>query len=125
MSDDTGMRDDWPAGSRAHFEYHCNRAHDSADAQLWYRSHSPVEVLGIDEPGLGDTIDQRLEDGDVRTYSVRFEDGHEGGAFEDELLEDPRYFQPDMGPPTPQEIAAAGCAITISKLDTAPQGAIS
>lgn len=109
-----GTLSDWPVGSTAHFEYHCNRAHDSADAQLWYRSHRTVEIMGVDGEGGGDTIDERLEAGDPRSYHIRFADGHVGGAFEDELLVDPSHFRSDMGPPSEEEIAAAGCAVVIT-----------
>jgi hypothetical protein len=64
--------------------------------------------MGVDAEGLGETIDDRLNAGEPRSYIVRFADGHEDGAFEDELLVDPIHFDPDMGPPTLDEIQAAG-----------------
>jgi len=103
-----GRRDDWEVGATAHYEYHCLRAHDSADADLWYRSHRKVEVLCIGEPGIGDTLAGRCDDGEVRTYHVLFEDGRHAEAFEDELIDDIEHLAPDMGPPTTSEIIEAG-----------------
>ena len=34
-----GWRDEWPPGTVAWFEYHCQESDDSDDADLWYRSH--------------------------------------------------------------------------------------
>lgn len=105
---DDGRRDDWEKGATAYFEYHCLRTHDSSDADLWYRSHRKVEVLSIEEPGIGATLAIRRDDGEVRTYLVRFEDGREAGAFEDELIDGIEHLAPDMGPPPPSEIVRAG-----------------
>src|SRR6185437_15614932 len=92
-----GMREDWHPGDRAHYEYHCYEAHDSSDAELWYRSHQQVHVLGRGEDeDLDAPLHERLEEGMPRVYQVRFGDGHEGDATEDELLTHPRHFtRPD------------------------------
>lgn len=85
------------------FEYHCNESHDSSDAQLWYRSHQKVTVLrtapndGMDILALTD----RCEHGQLIVYLVLFADGHQGHAFEDELLDsDADYCRPQ--PPAPR-----------------------
>lgn len=103
-----GHRDDWKTDETARFEYHCNRAHDSADARLWYRSHRTVQVLAVDGEGGGDTLEERLEAGNPRSYLIRFADGEEGGAFEDELFDHARHLDPAMGPPSDDDIRAAG-----------------
>src|SRR6185437_16357880 len=92
-----GMREDWHPGDRAHYEYHCYEAHDSSDAELWYRSHQQVHVLGRGEDeDLDAPLHERLEEGMPRVYQGRFGDGHEGDATEDELLTHPRHFtRPD------------------------------
>lgn len=91
-----GGQESWDPGERAWFEYHCYQGHDSSDAQLWYRSHQPVTVLGLDPKGeyvegLWGTHEERADGGMPATYRVRFEDGHEGTAFEDELLRGPEF----------------------------------
>lgn len=76
----------WAAGAILLFEYHCTEEHSSADAELWYRSHSRVEVLGLN-PGdsLGMELGERIEEALPFTYRVRFPDGYEGDVWEDEL----------------------------------------
>lgn len=103
----TFTKDSWAAGETAYFEYHCNRSHDSEDAPQWYRSHDTVTVLRFDHEGSADTLDRRLEIGEPSSYIVRFEDGFEGGVFEDELFTSPDGFDPEMGPPSMGEIMAA------------------
>jgi len=91
-------RDRWNPGERAHFEYHCNQSPDSPDYYLWQHTQQPVEVLGLgDCDDFSDempTIAERSEEGVPLTYRVRFDDGVEGPAFEDELLTHPKYFDP-------------------------------
>lgn len=75
-------------GTKRWFEYHCWESNDSADAELWHRSHQQVEVLDCDnakEYGKY-TWKERQEDGNPLVYRIRFADGHVGAAFEDELL---------------------------------------
>ena len=90
-------------GQHLWFEYHCNESHSSGDAQLWYRSHQRVEVLGAtDCDGL--TIhkqEDRFESACLMVYSVRFlRDGFVGSVFEDELLDsEAEYERP--APPAP------------------------
>lgn len=94
-----GTKNRWLKSEQAWFEYHCNRAHDSGDAQVWYRSHQPVTVLGVSSPGGGRTLAQRISDGEPRVYRIRFRDGLIWDAFEDELVTDRRYLQRGMGRP--------------------------
>ncbi len=82
-----------------YFEYHCLESDASSDADLWYRSHSRVQVTGITEQGVGDTPEERAEEGCPRVYRIRFEDGFEHDAFEDELLDsEDQYERPDPPP---------------------------
>ena len=80
------------------FEYHCWEDEQSADAELWYRSHSRVKVLGVSngsERGLYKTKNERLENGVPVTYLIEFEDGFKGTAFEDELVNSEiEFFRP-------------------------------
>lgn len=105
-----GVKDDWTPGEIAYFEYHCNRQHGSADAELWYRDQQQVLVLGDDDydkvPEL-DTMEKRGEAGMPRVYRIRFSDGHEGSAVEDELLIGAEFFDPALGPPSTAEIEVA------------------
>ena len=82
-SEDSPYRELWTPNDIAHFEYHCNRAHDSADADLWYRSHQPVTVLGrnpgeMDEPWdpsygpIPQNMNECSEYGIPYAYQVRF-----------------------------------------------------
>jgi hypothetical protein len=101
-----GLREAWDQGDQAQFEYHCYEGHDSADAQLWYRSHQVVTVLFEDESDAweGSTYDERAEAALPKVYRVRFADGFEGTAWEDELLTSVEHFyRPD--PPAPLETA--------------------
>jgi hypothetical protein len=86
--------DHWPDGERAHFEYHCWENPASSDAEAWYRSHQIVTVLGeARSDASGDTLLERAENGQPKAYRVRFDDGLEWTAFEDELLTDPSGFE--------------------------------
>ena len=84
------------------FEYHCLEAHHSQDADLWYRSHQPVKVLKLEEPGIGKDETERIEiQGAPAAFIVQFKDGSTGTAMEDELLDSPNdYTRPD--PPEPR-----------------------
>jgi len=89
-------------GDKKLFEYHCNESHESSDADLWYHSHQQVEILGMDEnDGVGIySQDERYECGHPLAYRVRFADGFEHTAMEDELLDSADdYCRPD--PPKP------------------------
>lgn len=83
-------KDNWLAGETAHYEYHCNQSHDSEDAPLWYRSHQTCVILRKDE----DT-----DPGEPEAYYVRFPDGFEGAAFDDELFTSPDDFSAEYAPP--------------------------
>ena len=87
-------------GEQAWFEYHCYEGHDSADAQVWYRSHQRVEVLTVDDPEgflvTMPTYVERQAEGCPITYRVRFTDGLEWSVFEDELSDDTsEWCRPD------------------------------
>lgn len=89
----------WNPGETAHYEYHCLESPESSDAHLWYRSHQPVTVLHRNEgepEAEHMTKEERGEEGIPWTYRVRFRDGHEGDAWEDELMTHPRHwYRPD------------------------------
>ena len=110
---DDGTKEVWATGEYAYFEYHCLRAHDSDDAEAWYRDHQRVEVVDMpDSDGRdwlydGATMAERTEAATPLLYKARFADGHEHDVFEDELLVSPSYFTPGLGPPPASDIAAA------------------
>lgn len=95
-------REHWEPGSTAWFEYHCTEAHDSADAELWYRSHQQVTVLheGDHDGWPGSTFIERGEAGQPKVYRIRFADGYEHAAIEDELLTSTAGFD-RPAPPAP------------------------
>lgn len=88
-------------GDTAWFEYHCYEGHDSADAEIWYRSHQQVTVLKIVENGGADTPEERAYVGHPALYKVRFKDGLEWDVFEDELMLSQKYFQRPHPPAKP------------------------
>lgn len=76
-------------GRRRWFEYHCWESPESADSELWYRSHQRVTIVALEaiEDGAEKlTMVQRLDGGIPAVYRVRFNDGYQGSVFEDELL---------------------------------------
>jgi hypothetical protein len=93
-----------PKGTKRWFEYHCYEGHDSADAELWYHSHQKVVVGKCYNPE--DAMyprQQRIEDGPMLTYQVKFPDGFVGDAVENELcLSRSEFERPD--PPDEDEI---------------------
>lgn len=89
----------WQPGDTAHFEYHCWQAPASNDYDLWQRTQQPVKVLGqTDGDDVSDeapTFDERLSEWAMPlTYHIRFGDGHEGVATEDELHTHPKHYDP-------------------------------
>lgn len=83
-------------GQQLWFEYHCFESPESGDAPVWFRSHNKVTVLKLVEPGFGKTQNDRAYNGESAIYSVRFPDGLEWDAFEDELLDSKKdFFRPD------------------------------
>lgn len=89
----------------AFFEYHCWESHESDDAQLWYRSHQPVMILRMDgdRAFLKHTEEERYESACLLSYRVRFADGFEATAMEDELLDsEADYCRADPPPFPPQ-----------------------
>lgn len=99
---DWGGRERWLAGERAWFEYHCLESPRSSDAEAWYRSHRPVTVVA-EEAGSGQrdpaggcylpSYADRCEAAMPLTYRVRWDDGFEHSAWEDELLVSPTFFE--------------------------------
>jgi hypothetical protein len=95
-----GQRERWEPGKWACYEYHCDESEDSADADLWHRTHQLVCVIsgphtdaGLDYPA---DAAERGEQGIPYVYEVEFPDGFVGHVFEDELLVSERYFtRPD------------------------------
>jgi hypothetical protein len=81
----------WQPGEQAVFTYSLHNDPQSAIArELYPRSGSLVTVLRRVEDGPDDdpdlaTLAQSADAGALRVYGVRFPDGHEGDAFEDEL----------------------------------------
>ena len=73
------------------FEYHCYESPESCDAEIWYRSHQKVKVIGVSEWSYDDK-EWRQEDGNPRVYLVEWEDGFQYDVFEDELMESPNEF---------------------------------
>ena len=85
-------------GQELWFEYHCWESSQSADAELWYHSHQKVIVLGMVENDGYDIPKQedRYYAGCVLVYKIRFADGFEHDATEDELLDSKDEFcRPD------------------------------
>jgi hypothetical protein len=90
-------KDQWEPGDTAHFEYHCLMDPSSSDYHLWKRTQQPVTVLGLHPQGEDfrnelPTGAERADEGLPLTYQVRFGDGHEDSATEDELLVHPKHF---------------------------------
>ena len=98
-------RERWEPGEQAFFEYHCWESLDSQDADLWLRSHQQVTVLGEIGQHDGDwtkTYQERFQDCLYVLYKVRFDDGHVGTVYEEELFTTPdAYYRPD--PPKDRE----------------------
>jgi len=96
--------DEWQPGTLAWFEYHCWESDDSSDALMWRHSHQQATVVSHDpadhdclrpyanEDAAYGTIDGRIDAGQPCIYRLRFADGFEWDAFEDELLTDPTGF---------------------------------
>ena len=91
-------------GKQYWFEYHCYEGHDSADAKLWYHSHQKATVLKRLENGIGNTQQDRAEDGAPAVYQLQFEDGAIGAAFEDEVLDSPSQFERPAPPKPPVKL---------------------
>jgi hypothetical protein len=112
---DGGLREAWQPGDLAWYEYRCLESDDSGDAALWHRSHQQVTVLGrgADED-FGGTLTERAEACCPNVYQVRFPDGCEGTAWEDELLTGPEHYErPD--PPVAQA-SLTGLAPRLARL---------
>lgn len=75
-------------GTRATFTY--SLPEDSASeisARLFHRTGETVETLRLNDHDAweGSTAAERMDEGVPLSYKVRFPDGHEDTAFEDEL----------------------------------------
>ena len=97
------LKNYWRKGELAYFEYHCDQSESSCDYPLYQHSHQIVKVLKISEMGYGRTLMERGENCMARVYRIRFSDGLEWDAFEDELLTSPRYYQKRFAPPEEPE----------------------
>ena len=88
------LRDDKRlAYGRRWFEYHCYEGEDSADAELWHRTHQRVSVL---QSNGGVSCGSSWYCDMPRSYLVRFADGFEGQVMDDELLAEPsEFYRPD------------------------------
>ena len=91
------QRERWAPGETAWFEYHCWESPESNDAPAWYRSHQRVTVLSLQEnDGAGMTRAERDDAATPFTYTVRFPDGLEWCAIEDELSDTQEdWYRPD------------------------------
>lgn len=83
--------DRWLAGQEAIFRYGLAPDPDSdISARLAHRSGETVEVLGESASDADfdayPTLQDRMNAGCLAVYLVRFDDGHEDIAFEDELF---------------------------------------
>jgi hypothetical protein len=89
------IEDVWGIGSKAWFEYHCWESPQSSDAEIWYRSHQQVVIIGVAncDPIAFTTFEERADSGCQLLYRVRFNDGLEWDIFEDELLTNPSQFE--------------------------------
>ena len=81
-------------GKTKWFEYHCYESLDSADYELWIRSHQRVIVGECEnESEFGNlTLQERHNEGTPLVYQITFVDGFVGAAFEDELLTSKKHF---------------------------------
>jgi hypothetical protein len=72
--------------AKAFFEYHCFESEQSADAEIWRRTHQRVTVLRMLTP----------DESDYEMYRIRFADEHEADVFADELMHTSKlYERPD------------------------------
>ena len=85
-------RYDNKVGKEFWFEYHCYESPESCDAEIWYRSHQKVKVIGVSEWSYDDK-EWRQEDGNPRVYLVEWIDGYQYDVFEDELMESKDEFE--------------------------------
>jgi hypothetical protein len=79
-------------GKKYWFEYHCYEGHDSSDAKMWYHSHQIVTVISLSCEGNGDNKEERGNNGEPAVFRIRFNDGLEYDAFEDELMNSKKEF---------------------------------
>lgn len=81
-------------GQQLFFEYHCFESHSSSDAELWYRSHQSIIIIGFAPNDGWDIVSQeeRNEGGTPIMYKIKFNDRFIGDAFEDELLDSEKEY---------------------------------
>jgi hypothetical protein len=79
-------------GQTLWFEYRFFDSLKSYNPELWFRSHQQVKVVSIEEPGLGKTMADRIENRALRSYKVKFDDGYEHQVSEEELLYSKKDF---------------------------------
>jgi len=82
------------SGTELFFEYHCFESVKSEHYHLWLRSHQKVVVVECSNiEDYGDcSLEERQQGGMPLVYKMRFEDGFEDFAFEDELLESEDHY---------------------------------
>ena len=83
-------------GKQYWFEYHCWESEESADAELWHHSHQKCLVTGIDTEYKDMTEKERYEAAMLNHYKIKFADGFESSAGEDELSSTKKdWYRPD------------------------------
>ena len=96
-----GHKERWLPGEKAWFEYRCLESDESGDAPAWLHSHQQVEVLSdrdCEGREAGLSFLERDEEGWPDSYRIRFSDGLEWDAYEDELLTSKRFFEREDPP---------------------------
>lgn len=69
--------------AKAWFEYHCFESEQSADADIWQRTHQKVTVLRMLRP----------DESDYEMYEIQFADGLIRDVFADELMNTQSKFE--------------------------------
>ena len=95
-------------GRELWFEYHCFESEKSSDAELWHHSHQKATVIAI-APNDGmeiPTFEERLNCGQPIVYKIRFKDGFESDAAEDELMDNKKNFERPNPPKTKTKVLA-------------------
>lgn len=79
----------WNSGEQAVFDYSLpNDPTSEIAARLHHRTGQIVTVLGeAEHDGTEPTFVERADAGAPIVYTIRFPDGHEDTAFEDEVLD--------------------------------------
>jgi hypothetical protein len=75
------------------FEYHCFESPSSSDWDLWLHSHQQCTVTKVNHEEPDMTEEERYEAGMLNHYAIKFKDGFEHEAGEDELYKDKSEFE--------------------------------